>query len=129
MDYQKMAEKAKSLVTKNGRLVSLIQKSQISLDPSKPWKGNVTQEAELQVPGIQLLPNSVRIFDLSALGDASDLRGLVSISELVYIVFQGENDLRQYSVVRDNGVDYGITTTQALKPAGVTLLGYIGVRR
>lgn len=130
VDYVKLAAKAQSLVTQSGRTITLVKPGETAVDPAKPWAGNnPAGEVTLDVPGIQLLPNAVRIFGLAALGDAAEFRGLVTYSELVYVVFQGEEPLQDYTIVRDGGVDYQIEAVQALKPANTTLLGYIGVRR
>ena len=132
IDYAKLAAKAQALVTQSGRTLTLVKPATAPDDPTQPWNGPTDPavgEVTLDVPGIQLLPNAVRIFGLAALGDANEFRGLVTYSELVYIVFQGEEDLEDYTIVRDGGVDFQIEATQALKPADTTLLGYIGVRR
>lgn len=129
VDYDKMALVAERLVTENGRTISLIRQGETPTDTAKPWNGSSGVETVVDVPGIQLLPNAVRVFGLSALGDAGKLDGLISISELVYVIFQGEEDLKQFTFVRDGGVDYQIEATQALKPANKTLLGFVVVRR
>lgn len=133
IDYEKIAKKAQKLVTDSGRMITLVRPSQVKADPNKPWNGPSTtpdpNETLLVVPGIQVLPNAVRIFDLSALGDATMMNGLINVNELVYVVFQGENNLEDYTFVRDGGIDFQIQATQALKPANKTLLGFIGVRR
>lgn len=129
-DYTKLAATANRLITQSGRTVTLVKPNETPADPSQPWNGPAPAgETTLDVPGIQLLPNAVRIFGLAALGDANEFQGLVTYSELVYIVFAGEEDLSLYTYVRDGGVDYQIEATQELKPADTTLLGYIGVRR
>ncbi len=132
IDYNKLALKAQKLVTDAGRTVTLVRPNETPADASQPWNGPPAApagETTLDVPGIQLLPNAVRVFGLSALGDAKEFQGLITFSELVYVVFQGEVDLATYTLVRDGGVDYQIEATQALKPANTTLLGFIGVRR
>lgn len=139
IDYVKLAAKARTLITQNGRTVTLVKPTKTSADPAQPWNGPAAPvtdpvdpddgEIKLEVPGVQLLPNAVRVFGLSALGDANEFRGLITYSELVYIVFQGEENLESYTFVRDDGVDFQIEATQALKPANTTLLGFIGVRR
>lgn len=130
INYAKLAAKAQQLVTQSGRTVSLIRKNETPIDNAKPWNGShAAPETALVVPAIQLLPNAVRIFGLAALGDANRLDGLISLSEYVYIVFAGENDLHQYTQVLDEGVYFNIEATQSLRPAEITLLGYIGVRR
>lgn len=127
IDYAALAVLAERLVTEAGRTVDLVRVSETPVDSNTPWSGVDSAEVVLTVPAVQLIPNAVRVFGLSALGDAGKLDGLVSVSELVYIVFAGETDLKQFTLVRD-GQDYGIEATQSLKPANTTLLGFIGVR-
>jgi len=130
VDYVKLAATAERLVTKNGRTVTLVRTGEVPVDVDKPWLGNVAAgETTLVVPAVQLLPNAVRIFGLSALGEASRLSELISNSEIVYILFQGEVDLKPFTFVRDGGIDYQIEATQSLKPANTTVLGFVGVRR
>jgi len=132
IDYAKLAATAERLVTDAGRTVTLVARDRNPADPAQPWNGPAdiaAGETTVEVPAVQLLPNAVRIFGLSALGDANEFQGLVTYSELVYIVFQGEENLEDYSIVRDDGVDFQVEATQALKPANTTLLGFIGVRR
>lgn len=128
-DYVKLAATANRLVTESGRNITLVRKSRTPKDVSKPWLGNTDDETTLVVPGVQMMPAAVRIFGLAALGDSSEFRGLVRYAELVYVVFQGENDLKNFTIVRDGGIDYKIEATQTLKPANTTLLGFIGVSR
>lgn len=138
-DYDKLAKKAEKLVTNAGRTVTLVKPVKTLTNPSQPWNGPAApnpgsgnpddDEIKLPVPGVQLLPNSVRIFGLLALGDANKFEGLVTYSELVYIIFAGEENLESYTFVRDDGIDYAINATQQLKPANTTLLGFVGVRR
>jgi len=130
INYIKLAATAQKLVIQNGRSITLIRNNETPIDPARPWNGSEpTPDTELIVPAVQLMPNAVRVFGLSALGDASILDGLISLSEYVYVVFAGENDLHQYSRVLDEGVYYSIQATQSLRPATTTLVGYIGVRR
>lgn len=131
-DYVKLAATAQRLVTESGRTIQLVKPATELANADEPWNGPTDQtvgETVISVPGIQLLPNAVRIFGLAALGDANEFRGLITYSELVYVVFQGEENLEDYTIVRDSGVDFQIEATQALKPANTTLLGFIGVRR
>lgn len=132
IDYTKLALKAQKLVTDAGRTITLVRPNETPADLTQPWNGPPAAqvgETTLDVPGVQLLPNAVRIFGLSALGDAKEFQGLITYSEFVYVIFQGEIDIATYTLVRDGGVDYQIEATQALKPANTTLLGFIGVRR
>ena len=130
VNYEKLSLKARKLITDNGRTITLVRQNETPIDMTKPWNGSLAApETTLEVPAMQLLPNAVRVFGLSALGDASKLDGLLSVSEYVYVLFQGEVNLHQFTFVRDGGIDFNIEATQALKPANTTLLGFIGVRR
>jgi len=127
-DYVKLAATAERLVRESGRTITLVNPTGTLIDEDKPWLGRQEGEELLSVPGVQLMPAAVRIFGLAALGEASEFRGLITYSELVYVIFAGEADLRSYPIVRD-GVDYQVEATQSLKPANTTLLGFLGVRR
>lgn len=128
-DYEEIRQIAQELVTEWGRTVTLVRPSETPVDATRPWIGNIDDDFTLVVPAIQVLPNQVRIFGLSALGESGKLDELMQISQLIYVVFQGEVDLRQFTFLLDGGVRYNINSTQALKPANVTLLGYIGASR
>tara|TARA_R110000772_G_scaffold30806_10_gene76523 strand:+ start:9691 stop:10086 length:396 start_codon:yes stop_codon:yes gene_type:complete len=129
VDYVKLAATAKKLVTDNGRTIILVRKSEVPIDVNSPWLGNTTTETTLEVPALQMVPASVRIFGLAALGESGMLDQLIARTEIIYVCFQGEVKLDQYTIVRDGSVDYSIEATQELKPANTTLLGFIGVRR
>jgi len=129
VNYAKLALTAKRLISENGRTIELVRPSEVPADVNAPWNGNTTAEVSYTVPAVQLLPNAVRIFGLSALGEAGMLDGLISKSELVYITFQEELDLKQFTFVRDNSIIYNIEAVQMLKPAHTTILGFVGVRR
>lgn len=131
INYTKMAAKAQKLITDSGKTITLVETTRVPEDTDKPWNGPDPNEDPnlLLIPGVQIVPNAVRIFDLSALGTAHEFQGLITYSEIIYVVFQGENDLHDYTFVRDGGVDRQILATQTLKPANTTLLGFIGVRR
>lgn len=130
-DYSRPLAVAKRQIDRFGRQIELVRPTEVKADPDRPWRGISGSETPfiLPVQAVQATPNQVRIFDLSALGESGKLEGLVQISEIIYIVFQGENDLRQFTFVRDDGIDYVIQATQALKPGDTTLLGFLGVRR
>lgn len=129
-DYERLRRKSKEMITRFGRKVTLVRPTQTPTDSQRPWKGPQPSGAEttLKIPGLQLLPNQVRIFNLSALGEASTLKGAILKSEYVYIVFQDQEDIRGYTFVEDGGERFHIEATQVLKPADTILLGYIGVR-
>lgn len=131
VDYVKLAIVAERLVRENGRLVTFVRKSPIQLDPAKPWKGSdpLEDEVTLQLSAVFVPPNTVRQFGLSALGEGSEFRDLIAFSEQIAIVFPGNNDLRQYPTIRDNGVNWNMIGLQLLQPAQTKLLAFVGTRR
>lgn len=127
IDYVKLAATAKRLITESGRTITLLKP--VDPDPvAREWN-NPAQYEELIVPAVQVMPNQVRVFGLSALGDATRLDGLFTVSEKVYILFAGEAILDDFTALVDEGVEQAIEATQTLKPATVTLLGFVGTRR
>lgn len=129
VDYVKLAATAERLVRQSGRLITFVKKDRTPADPLKPWNGSIDGEDLLDLSGVFVTPNQVRIFGLSALGDAVGFQDMVAFSEQLIITFPGENNLREYQTIRDGSVNWNVTAYQFLKPADVTLLAFIGVRR
>jgi hypothetical protein len=129
VDYVKLAATAERLVRQSGRLITFVKKDRTPADPSKPWNGSVDGEDLLDLSGVFVTPNQVRIFGLSALGDGVGFQDMVAFSEQLIITFPGENNLREYQTIRDGDVNWNVTAYQFLKPADVSLLAFIGVRR
>jgi hypothetical protein len=137
--YERMQAKAIQLVAKYGRDVTLIRPSRNLAVPGKKWKG-VTEsddplledsnERLVTIKSVVTLPNQVRVFGLSALGDAAEFKDLIQFSEKVHIIAPGTDiNIKDFVSVRDEDGDWGINATQILRPGEITLLGYIGVRR
>lgn len=129
VDYNRFSEVASRLIKNNGRSISLIRLNETPDDPQKPWKGPSGAETTVAVNGVFVPPNTVRQFGLSALGEGTEFKDLVSFSEQIIIVSQGDEDIRKFTSVLDGGVRWGIIGTQVLKPGTKILLGFIGVRR
>lgn len=128
VDYVKLAATAERLVAKNGREITLVRKSETPTDPTKPWKGPQAGETLLPLRAVFVPPNTVRQFGITSLGQGTEFVDLLAFSEQIAIVFQGQNDVREYTTLRD-GVDWNILGIQVLKPADINLLAFIGVRR
>lgn len=128
VDYAKLAKTAERLVNVNGRVITLVRKSETAADPLKPWKGPQAGETLLTMKGVFVPPNTVRQFGITSLGQGTEFVDMISFSEHIAIVFQGENDIREYTTLRD-GVDWNILGIQVLRPADINLLAFIGVRR
>ena len=129
--YASKAATAKRLINKRGRSIELIRLDESAANTSRPWKGppSTPSETTPQLRGVFVPPNTVRQFGLSALGLGTQLEDMISMSDQVIIVAQGEVDLRIFTEVLDDGVRWGIFASQILKPGDVTLLGFLGVRR
>lgn len=129
VDYTRLAEVAARLVKNNGRSINFIKFSEIASNPSKPWDGPSGGEISLPLNGVFVPPTSVRQFGLSALGQGTDFKDLVTFSEQIIITAQGDEDLREFTSVLDNNVRWGIIGIQVLKPGTKNLLAFVGVRR
>lgn len=130
VDYTKLAATAKRLVEENGRAIKLISDGAAAADPNKPWEGPAsTTETTVDLFGVFVPPNTVRQFGLTALGEGTEFRDLVTYSEQIAIVFPGETDLRGFNHMEDNGVRWGIIGLQVLRPGPTQLLAFVGVRR
>ena len=129
--YASKAATAKRLINKRGRSIELIRLDESAANTSRPWKGPPSTPSETTLPlkGVFVPPNTVRQFGLSALGLGTQLEDMISMSDQVIIVAQGEVDLRIFTEVLDDGMRWGIFASQILKPGDVTLLGFLGVRR
>lgn len=132
VDYVKLAGVAERLIRESGRAVTLVRNPTLQVDSLKPWKGpdlvNGT-ETTLAVDAVFVTPNQVRIFGLSALGDATQFVDMVAVSEQIMILFPGENNIKQFQTVRDGTINWNITGIQILKPGDTTLLAFVGTRR
>lgn len=128
-DYTRLAATAQRLIKNNGRSITFVKLDEASADPTQPWNGPSTNETTLALNGVFVPPNTVRQFGLSALGEGTEFKDLVTFSEQVIITAQGENDLREYTKVIDRSDRWGIIGLQVLRPGDTTLLAFVGVRR
>lgn len=129
VNYVKLADTAKRLIKKNGRVVNFVRSNSNFTDPDKPWEGSNGLETLVPLAGVFVPPSSLRNFGLPALGEGHDFQNLILFSEQIIIVFPDGYDLTDFESVKDGNTTWGITAIQILKPADVTLLGYVGVRR
>jgi hypothetical protein len=130
VDYSRLATTAARLIQSNGRSITFVKLSEAVDDPAKPWNGpGAGAETTLALNGVFVPPNTVRQFGLSALGEGTEFRDLVTFSEQIIITAQGENDLREYSSVVDRDDRWGIIGLQVLRPGDTSLIAFVGVRR
>lgn len=128
-DYTRLAATAQRLIQKNGRSIVFVKLDEASADPTQPWNGPDTSETTLALNGVFVPPNTVRQFGISALGEGTEFRDLVTFSEQIIITAQGDNDLREYTKVIDRDDRWGIIGLQVLRPGDINLLAFVGVRR
>lgn len=129
VDYAKLAKTAKRLITANGRSIDFIRKNQTPTDPNKPWKGDTLGETSVTLQGVFVPPSALRQLTLPSLGEGTQFKDLVAFSEQIIIVFPEDQELKDFEAVSEDGVRWGITAVQTLKPARIALLGFVGVRR
>lgn len=147
--YERMLSVSQDLISRRGRDVTYVKprRTEFLIDSNRPWKGHSPPpppiDDENPIPPITppeeqlafvmrtvVVPsNQVRIFGLAALGDALQFNDLVQNSEKLLIVCPGTLNVDDFYQVIDEGVTYGITANQVLRPANLTLLAYLGVRR
>ena len=133
VDYVRMAATAQRLITKNGRSIQFARPDNAPANANRPWKGPLTgEEAQpltINLMGVFVPPNTVRQFGLTALGEGTEYRDLVTYSQQIIITAPGEQDLREFISVIDRDERWGIIGLQVLRPADITLLAFVGVRR
>lgn len=125
-----LVKTALRLLNTRGREISFIKLNESPLSVNEPWKGPPsTGENSLILKGVFVPPVAITGFGLSALGEGTQYRDLVTFSEQIIIVSPGEIDLRDYTKVIDRNDRWGITSLQVLRPGKITILGFVGVRR
>lgn len=131
-DYSKARATADRLIQRFGRPITLKAESRTPADVDTPWKGSAVSPSnitEVTLWGVFVPPGAVRIFDLTALGEATKNVDLIAFSEQIIITYPGDVDISPFKVVNDGTADWGVTATQLLKPGSDQVLAFIGVRR
>lgn len=133
VDYDKLAATAKRLIAENGRDIILERIITTPADATKPWKGNNgVPGTPYETRGVFAPPAAVRQFGLPSLGQGTEFQDFMSFSEQVCILFPDTNDLRDYVKVREadpGSPKWGIVGYQLLRPAEVSVLAFLGLRR
>lgn len=138
VDYTALAAVSERLIEENGRAITLVAEPRTKVDPTMPWKGPILDEVDpdyvapvnLELFGVFVPPNQVRIFGLSSLGKGTEFVDLMAFSDQVIISYPTQVDLTPYTaVLESDGSRWGVVAYQLLKPAEVQLLSFIGVRR
>lgn len=132
VDYVSIQATAIRLVAETGRDITLVRYAETPANPAKPWAGPAappTGQSTLALKGVFVAPSTERQFGLLALGRGIEFQNLLTYSQQIIIVAQGNNDISIYSQVLDEGIRWGIIGIQILKPGTVELCAFIGVRR
>lgn len=129
VNYVSLAATAKRLITKNGRQITFVTSPPKNAD--RPWKVDETDFVPEEVPlmGVFAPPNMVRQFGLSALGEGTEVDDLFTFVQTIAIVYPEQEDIRRFSVVRDQGMDWNMVAFQLLRPADLPIVAYVGLRR
>ena len=134
LDYTKLAELARVLVSENGRTVDFVRVDQDPADATKPWNGpaapadNDDYDAFVEAVPVAAVPPS----NVNELGLTTIDQDLLKRVELIYIVAPGLGvtaDLATMNRVLDGGVTYKVLFSETLRPATTTLVYFIGVVR
>jgi hypothetical protein len=137
-DYPKLLATVKRLIEKNGRVITLSRKDETPIDVNKPWRGSLPESDALALPavtyetfGVFVPPNTVRQFGLTALGEGTEFKDLLAMTEQIIICpgLPVDDEIRQYTTVKDRGQDWGVLSYQVLRPGDIPVLSFILVRR
>jgi hypothetical protein len=124
-DYSRIVQVAKRLLKSAGRPIKLRIANESSFNASRPWEGPSSgDDRYIFLDGVFVEPDSA-----IRLGTGIEFDDLVSKSEQIIIVSPGETEFQQSIEVLDDGIVWGITNIQILRPGLVTLLAFIGIKR
>jgi hypothetical protein len=126
MDYPKLAATALRLIAATGRVVTFERLVSEPADPSKPWRGAQEQgvDATLSQAATFVPPTG------AGLGKETVTPEMLARVQQVCLV--GPNatfDLNRTTAIVDGGVKWMVDWVYELKPADVSLLFAIGVKR
>jgi hypothetical protein len=128
-DYTRIRAKAKSLVEKYGRLVNFYRLEAGDPADAQPWKRNLSTKVEFSRVGVFVPPGAVRIFGLTALGDASMTEGVLERVAQICIFAPDGLDVKSITHAEDRGETFGVLATQTLRPGEIDLLAFLWLER
>lgn len=130
IDYAELAVTAKTLVEGTGRPVTFVQLDTTAADPARPHRGAATPRGagatEVEGDAVAVPPSSATQLGISTL-DEDFLKRAEQI--LIAIPDAGSPELDNFDEVIDGSVRWKINAIQKLRPADVTLLYFMSVRR
>jgi hypothetical protein len=132
IDYVAIANSTKALIDSIGRTVTLVKHDRTPADAAKPWNGpadpRLTPAASVDVKAVFVEPRATDKLGVS-IKDNDLFKGATEIA-LVGPGSSETNDFGTFDELReDDGQYYRITGIEKLRPAGTTLLYFIGVAR
>lgn len=125
-DFNEIAALAQQLINENGRLVTFSRYDQSPPDPTKPWRGPADPST---VPDAT---DSVRAVFVGSgsLGLSAKNEDLMKRCEQACLVGPSATfDLATANEIVDNGVHWRIEFVETLKPAEVTCVYVMGLKR
>lgn len=123
--HVKALAKARKLITKHGRLVTMIKKQGLS-NSTKPLHGGA---ADLEVPNVRacfVFPSG-----FVELGHTREMfEGLwEQIDQIALVAYDGTNDFSRFHTIMDRGEEHKIIRGYELAPSDLPIMYYIGTRR
>ena len=129
-DYSRQLAQVKKAIRDKGREIKLIKFDDTPTDANKPW-GQSNNSRDRARYSVSVFALNVPLMG-NDLGFNKKKLDLISDSELEFLVEPGEDDpenLNDYNVLEDDGIQYKITAVDRLKPATLTLMYAIGASR
>lgn len=131
VDFTRLAATAKRLVDANGRSITLNKLEADVPDAAKPWRGAAapaaTPEATITLSGVAVSPVGAVNLGIAAAED-----DFIKRATEIFIAAPGSTpiaDLKQFQQLVDGSDTFAINEVRELRPADLTLLYYISVRK
>lgn len=128
-DYTRIQAKAQELVEKYGREITLSWLDRGDPADAQPWKRESSTKISYTRVGVFVPPGAVRIFNLTALGDASMSKDVMEKVAQICIFAPDGLNAKEITHVEDRGQTYGVLATQTLRPGDLDLLAFLWLER
>jgi hypothetical protein len=131
IDYDEILAAVRELIPDAGREVDVLKYDNTPADPDKPWEGAADPRDTADIVTVWAV--AVQPSGLAELGIEVELDGdqMRNVAE-VLVCEPGDDqgiDLSTYDEVRDGGQTHKIEWASKLRPAGTTLLYFLGVSK
>lgn len=112
MNYPRLAAVAKRLIAQNGRIVSLIKKSETPSDTTKPWRGTTNSPTTISASAV---------FSKYQTADAGNITR--TSTDMATIAATDVNtDLTDFDFLVDGSITWKITKVWRIVPGNLDLL-------